>query len=161
MKDKHIQMYLRVAEAVALTSSAIRLQVGAVAVKNNMIIGTGYNALPSGVDGNCEDKIYEHEEFHFRASDYNYKDKNGKYRLVTKPDLHHAEKNLIINLAKSTESSRDCSVFMTHSCCPSCAKMFVDSGIKEVYYIHNYRDSSGIDYLKENGVKVEQIKLEV
>ena len=65
MKQRHLQMYMRVAEAVAETSSAIRLKVGAVAVKNNMIIGTGYNGLPSGVDGSCEYKTYLEDELYW------------------------------------------------------------------------------------------------
>lgn len=150
-------MYMRIAEAVAETSSAVRLKVGAVAVKNNMVIGTGYNGLGSGIDGACENKIYEHEEFNFRSSDYDYGDQNGRYRLVTRDEVHHAEKNLIINLAKSTESSDGGTVFLTHACCSDCSQILVDAGIEKVYYRNKYRSTDGIEHLLSQGVEVEQI----
>jgi dCMP deaminase len=150
-------MYIRVAEAVAETSSAIRLKVGAVAVKNNMVIGTGYNGLSSGYTGSCEEKIYEHEEHSFRSSDYPFGDNNGRYRLETRKEVNHAELNLILNLAKSTESSKGCSVFLTHACCDQCSKLLLDSGVRAVYYRHQYRSTEGLEYLIANGVQVEQI----
>lgn len=150
-------MYMRVAEAVAETSSAVRLKVGAVAVKNNMVIGTGYNGLSSGYTGSCENKIYEHEEHSFISNDYPLEDENGRYRLETRKEVNHAELNLILNLAKSTESSKGCSIFLTHSCCDQCSKLLLDSGAKAVYYRHNYRSDEGLKYLIANGIEVTQI----
>lgn len=167
MKSKHTEMYTRIAQAVAETSSAIRLKVGAVAVKNNMVIGTGYNGLPTGVSGECEYKEYDREEFSYlldgsqQVSEETLKwlreqfpleDEEGFYKLKTRPEVHHAEMNLIINLAKSTESSVGCSVFLTHSCCKSCAQLLLDSGIAKVYYLNHYRSMEGVHYLESNGV---------
>lgn len=158
MKQKHLEMHMRVAEAVAETSSAVRLKVGAVAVKNNRIIGTGYNGLSSGYSGACENKIYEHEEHSFRSSIYTHGDNNGRYRLETRKEVNHAELNLILNLARSTESSVGCSVFLTHSCCSDCSKLLLDSGVEAVYYKHLYRSDEGIKYLKANNVTVEKLE---
>ena len=154
-------MYMRIAEAVAKTSSGVRLKVGAVAVKNNMVIGTGYNALPSGLHGSYEDREYwDVLDDSQNIQDFPLLDENRySYRLVTKAEVRHAEANLLLNLAKSTESSEGATIFCTHSCCKFCAMDIVDSGVKEVYYLHNYRDSSGIDYLVKNGVKVNKIEL--
>lgn len=135
MKDKHKNMYMGIAEILAKTSSSTRLKVGSVIVKNNNIISTGYNALPEHIDGSLEDD-------------------EGK----TKPEVRHSEKNALMGLVKSNESAVGAILFCTHSCCKFCAIDIVDSGIKEVYYLHEYRDSSGIEYLKNNGVKV--IKME-
>ena len=158
---------MRIAEAVAQTSSAKRLRVGAVAVKNNMVIGTGYNALPSGVDGECEVKQYashpflpvrEDDEFPLLCEDYkSTSGRKAKYKAITRPEVRHAEKNLLLNLAKGTESSTGCTIFCTHACCKFCAMDIVDSGCEKFYYREDYRDSSGLDYLKANGVAVEQI----
>ena len=101
MKTKHLSMYMRIAESVAETSSAKRLKVGAVAVKNNMVIGTGYNALPSGVDGDCE---YRQDAPPICLDVFDLEDDKGKYRLITRDTVRHAEANLLLNLAKSTES---------------------------------------------------------
>lgn len=164
MKEKHKLLYMRIAEAVALTSSATRLKVGAVAVKNNMVIGTGYNALPSGIDGECEYKEYPHPDIggwidpREIIQTYPLKDEGGLcYRLVTRPEVHHSELNLIINLAKSTESSQGCEIFCTHACCKACSHLIVDSGCKKFYYRNTYRDTSGLDYLISQGVEVEKV----
>ncbi len=175
MKQRHLEMYMRVAEAVADTSSAVRLKVGAVAVKNNMIIGTGYNGLPSGVDGDCEYKTYLEDELYWlfdgsqevkdttiqqlKQHQYPYEDTDNKghYKLTTKDTVRHAEANLLLNLAKSTESSDGAVLFCTHACCKFCAMDIVDSGIKKVYYRHNYRSDDGLKYLIANNVDVIQI----
>ena len=174
MKEKHKVMYMRFAEAASMTSSAKRLQVGAVAVKNNMVIGTGYNGLPSGVDGECEDKEYV-EDTHWWLFDgsqevdddklikfmesypYCENDKKGFYRLITKPEVRHAEANLLLNLSKSTESSVGADIFCTHACCKFCAMDIVDAGIKKFYYRFDYRSEEGIEYLLANGVEVEKL----
>lgn len=155
MKKKHKEMYMRIAEAVAQTSSAKRLKVGAVAVKNNMVIGTGYNAQPSGVDSDCEYR-QDAPSICLEGS-FPEEDEKGKYRWVTSNTVRHAEANLLLNLAKSTESSDGAVLFCTHSCCKFCAMDIVDAGIKAVYYKEQYRDTEGIDYLKKNGIIVQQI----
>ena len=159
IKDKHKQMYMRIAEAVAETSSSKRLKVGAVAVKNNQVIGTGYNALPSGLDGDMEDIVYFTGGGWLYPSpeEYPYESDFGRYKLVTLPEVRHAEKNLILSLAKSTESARGASIFLTHSCCKMCAMDLADAGITHVYYKHKYRCDEGLKYLESNGIVVEQI----
>lgn len=141
MKQKHVEMYLRVAEEVAKTSSANRLKVGAVAVNplKNIPVSFGYNALPEGVDGSCE-----------------YETENG---LVTRPEVVHAEHNMILNMSKSTESSWGAWVFLTHSPCQKCSEMMVRAGIKKVFYVNEYRDTTPLKYLKRQGIEVEHVKL--
>lgn len=175
LKPRHLQMYMRIAEAVAETSSAVRLKVGAVAVKNNMVIGTGYNGLPSGVDGDCEYKTYLEDELYWlfdgsqevtgdtiqklKEHQYPYEDTDNKghYKLTTRDIVRHGECNLLLNLAKSTESSKGAIIFCTHACCKHCAMDIVDSGVEKFYYRHNYRSTEGVDYLRANNVEVEQI----
>lgn len=135
MKHKHIKAYMECAEAFARCSVGERLKVGAVIVKNNRIISCGYNALPAFIDGPLEDE-----------------------NNVTKQEVRHAEKNALMGLTKSNENAVGSVLFVTHSCCKYCAIDIIDSGIKTVYYKEEYRDSSGLDYLRNQGVEV--IKLE-
>ena len=134
MKEKHKLAYMECAEAFAKCSVGVRLKVGSVIVKNNRIISCGYNALPEHIDGLLEDE-------------------NG----YTRPEVRHSEKNALMGLIKSNESAVGATLFCTHACCKFCAIDIVDSGIKEFYYRHEYRDSSGIEYLKKNGILVEKI----
>ena len=155
------------AKAVAETSSAKRLKVGAVAVKNNMVIASGYNGLPSSIDGECETKQYPshpflnvrpNDEYPHLCEDYTLANgRKAKFKYVTKPEVRHAEENLLLNLAKSTESSVGCTVFLTHSPCPSCCLKLVDTGVSAVYYEQEFRDTSGIKYLTDARIKVEKL----
>jgi len=124
---------MKCAEAFAKCSSAERLKVGSVIVKNNRIISCGYNALPSHIDGSCE---VESEE-----------------GLVTRPEVRHSEINALYGLLKSTESSEGSVLFCTHQCCKFCAIDIVDAGIVSVYYRNTYGSDEGLDYLTSNGVK--------
>ena len=134
MKTKHKIAYMECAEAFAKCSVGVRLKVGSVIVKNNRIISCGYNALPEHINGALEDE-------------------EGK----TRPEVRHSEKNALMGLVKSNESAVGATLFCTHSCCKFCAIDIVDSGIKEVFYKHDYRCSEGIEYLKSNGVKVYKL----
>jgi dCMP deaminase len=134
MKPKHKLAYMKCAEAFAECSSATRLKVGSVIVKNNRIISCGYNALPEHINGSCELP-------------------DG----TTDSRVRHSEKNALIGLTCSAESSQGAELFCTHACCQSCAIDIVDVGIKKVYYRNSYRDDSGIQYLKINNVKTERI----
>ena len=131
MKDKHLQAYMKCAEAFAMCSNSKRLKVGCVIVKNNRIISCGYNALPEHIDGSLEDELGN-----------------------TKPEVRHAEKNALMGLIKSNETAVGATLFCTHSMCRLCAIDIVDSGIIKVYYREEYRNILGIDYLKNNGVEV-------
>ena len=134
MKQKHKLAYMKSAEAFAECSNATRLKVGAVIVKDNRIISCGYNALPEHIDAPCELP-------------------NGQ----TDSRVRHAEMNALIGLVRSNQSSIGADLFCTHSCCQACSIDIVDAGIKKVYYRHAYRDSAGIEYLKNNGVDVEHL----
>jgi dCMP deaminase len=143
MKEKYVSAFMEVAHTFANLSSAKRLQVGAVIVKDNRVISIGYNGMPSGWDNNCEEEI---------------KWPNGVVvALKTKPEVLHAESNAIAKLAKSTESGDGATLFVTHSPCLQCAKLVYQSGINSVFYRESYRDDSGIEFLKKAGVKVEQV----
>ena len=134
MKQKFIDAHMRVAEVYASLSSAKRLQVGSVIVKNNTIIGIGYNGMPSGWDNECEDVSFK-----------------------TRPEVIHAESNAIAKVTKSTNSSEDADMFITHAPCMECAKLIYQSGVKSVYYRNQYRSDDGIDFLKKCGVNVKKI----
>ncbi len=143
MKDKFIDAYMDVAERFAQLSSARRLHVGAIVVKDDRIISIGYNGMPSGWDNDCEDKVWTQD---------------GDYTLKTKPEVLHAETNAIAKLAKSTESGSNATMFITHSPCLDCAKLIFQSGISSVFYRDSYRSKDGIQFLTKSGVTVTQIE---
>ena len=138
MKDKFINAYMDVAERFAELSSARRLHVGAIIVKEDRIISIGYNGMPSGWDNNCEDVLED-------------------ATLKTKPEVLHAETNAIAKLAKSNESGMGATMFITHAPCLDCAKLIYQSGISSVLYRNSYRDTGGITFLKKSGVEIKKI----
>jgi dCMP deaminase len=146
MKDKFINAYMDVAERFAQLSSARRLHVGAIVVKDDRIISIGYNGMPSGWDNNCEIETTSN---------------NGnviQIELKSKPEVLHAETNAIAKLAKSTESGSNATMFITHSPCLDCAKLIFQSGISSVFYRDSYRSKDGIQFLTKSGVTVKQVK---
>ena len=147
MKEKFRNAYMKVAETFSELSSARRLHVGAIIVKDDRIISIGYNGMPSGWDNNCEDVI---------TPSLPYLQGEGP-TLKTKPEVLHAETNAIAKLAKSTESGDGASMFITHSPCLDCAKLIYQSGIKSVYYRNVYRSDDGIKFLEKCNVSVEKI----
>ena len=148
---------MKTAETFAGLSSAVRLHVGAIIVKDDRIISIGYNGMPSGWDNTCEDKIY--------CDDGDYREQQlpkvsniwKNYKLVTKPEVLHAETNAIAKLAKSTESGDGASMFVTHAPCINCAKLVFQSGINSVYYRNTYRSTDGIEFLEKAGVTVTKV----
>ena len=153
MKPKFLNAHMKAAEVYSQLSSARRLQVGCVVVKDNTIIGIGYNGMPSGWDNNCEKRSYTNID-----SKWQYLDEDGStYSLVTRPEVLHAESNALAKVARSTNSSEGASVFVTHAPCLDCAKMMYQAGINSVYYRSSYRDTSGVDFLKECNIEVKQI----
>ena len=142
MKSKHITAYMKTAEIFAECSTAKRAKVGAIIVKDDRIISIGYNGMPSGWDNNCENEIGVHK---------------GEPVLKTKPQVLHAEMNAISKVARSSESSQDAVMFLTHAPCHDCAKMIYQSGISSVYYRTTYRDSTGIEFLEQCNIPVTQI----
>ena len=143
MKPKLVEAYMKTAETFAGLSSAVRLHVGAVIVKEDRIISIGYNGMPSGWDNNCE----------FEYTDPQTKETS----LVTKKEVLHAETNAIAKLAKSTDSGVDSTLFVTHAPCLDCAKLVYQSGINSVYYRNTYRSTDGLEFLEKAGVRVEKI----
>ena len=148
MKQKYIDAHMKVAETYASLSTAVRLEVGTIVVKDDRIISIGYNGMPSGWDNNCEDEIGD-------VRDVN--DNVVEIRLKSKPEVLHAETNAIAKLARSSESGLDATMFITHAPCLDCAKLIYQSGISKVYYRNVYRENTGIDFLLKGGVDVQQI----
>jgi dCMP deaminase len=144
MKPKHIRAYMQTAEIFAECSTAKRLHVGAIIVKDERIISIGYNGTPSGWDNTCEDFLSDDGEVIPNVT-------------KTKPEVLHAETNAIAKLAKFDGSGSDSILFVTHAPCLDCAKLVFQAGISSVYYRNSYRDSTGVDFLNKAGVKVEKI----
>jgi dCMP deaminase len=143
MKDKFIDAYMDVAERFAQLSSARRLHVGAIVVKDDRSISIGYNGMPSGWDNNCE-YVFTHPQTKIDE-------------LVTRKEVLHAETNAIAKLAKSNESGMGATMFITHAPCLDCAKLIYQSGISSVLYRDAYRDTSGVTFLEKSGIEVTQI----
>jgi len=170
MKDKYIQAHMKAAEVYASLSSAVRLKVGCVVVKDNTIIGIGYNGMPSGWTNECEDKEYMsvdaggwlspeeiEERWPFEEEEHGpYYEYIRRYRLKTKPEVLHAESNALAKIARSTNSSEGATVFVTHAPCIHCAKMLYQAGINSVYYRNAYRDDDGVNFLRKCGVEVNK-----
>jgi dCMP deaminase len=165
MKPKFQRLYNTIAHEVAKMSHARRLQVGAVIVKDDRVISMGYNGMPAGWENNCEDIKWdpgaggwlspEEIEQQYPFEGWNEQaQRNVRYGLKTKPEVLHAETNAIAKLARSSDSGLDADIFVTHAPCLDCAKLIYQSGIRKVYYHQNYRDDSGIRFLKQSGVEV-------
>jgi dCMP deaminase len=130
-QKKFDQRYLEMARIWAKNSYCTRRQVGALVVKNNMIISDGYNGTPSGFENVCEDD-------------------NG----ITKPYVLHAEANAITKLARSSNNSEGATIYITASPCIECAKLIIQAGIKRVVYGEKYRLTDGIELLQRAGIEV-------
>ncbi|MDD5962754.1 MAG: dCMP deaminase family protein [Candidatus Egerieousia sp.] len=131
---KFDRSYLRMAQVWAENSYCNRRKVGALIVKDKMIISDGYNGTPSGFENVCED-----EDGH------------------TKPYVLHAEANAITKVAKSNNSSNGATLYVTAAPCMECAKLIIQSGIRRVVYVESYRLSDGIELLERAGIEVIQI----
>lgn len=143
MKQKWIDAFMDTAERFAQLSSAKRLQVGAVVVKDQRIISIGYNGTPAGWTNECE---------------YEFVDPQTKVSSnVTKDEVIHAEANAIAKLARDGESGLGTDLFCTHAPCIQCAKIVYGAGVKKVYYRHTYRDTKGLDFLEKCGVEIKKV----
>jgi len=129
--------YLEMALIWAKNSYCKRRQVGALIVKDKMIISDGYNGTPAGFENVCEDE-----------------------NNVTKPYVLHAEANAITKVAKSHNSSENSTLYVTTSPCMECAKLIIQSGIKRVVYCNRYRITDGLDLLNRAGIDLVYIDLE-
>ena len=132
---KYDKAYLKIAAEWSKLSYCKRKQVGAIIVRDRMIISDGYNGTPSGFDNCCEDN-----------------------EGLTNWYVLHAEANAILKVARSTQTCEGATLYITLSPCKECSKLIHQSGIKRVVYQNGYRDTSGIDFLAKAGVIVEQIE---
>ena len=128
--------YLRMAKIWAENSYCLRRQVGALIVKNQMIISDGYNGTPSGFENICEDE-------------------NNR----TKPYVLHAEANAITKVAASNNNSTDATIYITSSPCIECAKLIIQAGIKRVVFSEKYHTEEGLDLLKRAEITVDFIEI--
>lgn len=142
MKQKWVSAFMDTAERFAQLSSAVRLKVGAVVVKDNRIISIGYNGMPSGWTNECEQVVHRIAE---------------EPILKTKDEVIHAEANAILKLARDGESGNGSSLFCTHAPCIQCAKLIHGAGISKVYYRDTYRDSLGLDFLNKCNIEIERV----
>jgi dCMP deaminase len=133
--NKYDKAYLRMAREWSLLSYCKRKQVGAIIVRDRMIISDGYNGTPSGFENCCEDE-------------------SG----LTNWYVLHAEANAILKVARSTQTCEGATLYITLSPCKECSKLIHQSGIKRVVFQNDYKDTSGIDFLVKAGVMVEQIQ---
>jgi dCMP deaminase len=148
MKQKFIDAFMDTAVRFSDLSSAVRLKVGAIIVKDDRIISIGYNGMPSGWTNVCEDVV------DVQPSDARYDYENFTKELKTKPEVIHAEANAIAKLAKSHESGDGSTMFLTHAPCMDCAKQIFTAGIKQVFYKEDYRSKDGVVFLQQCDVKV-------
>ncbi len=133
-KEKYDKAYLRIAKEWGKLSYCERKQVGAIIVKDKMIISDGFNGTPSGFENCCEDEAH-----------------------LTKWYVLHAEANAISKVARSTQSCEDATLYITLSPCKDCSKLIHQSGIKRVVYLEEYKDTSGVDFLIKAGIEVTLI----
>jgi dCMP deaminase len=170
MKQKLIDTYIKTAELFAEMSTARRLHVGAIVVKDDRIISIGYNGMPSGWNNNCEDLDYMsddaggwldpdeiEERWPFIEDDLDPDLGFARRYGLTKKEVLHAETNAIAKLARSTESGNGANLFVTHAPCLDCAKLIFQSGIVSVYYRNSYRSLEGIEFLNKAGIKVTKV----
>ncbi|MEZ7901614.1 MAG: dCMP deaminase family protein [Flavobacteriales bacterium] len=138
-KEKQLRYdtaYLNMAKEWSKLSHCTRKKVGAILVKDQVIISDGYNGTPTGFDNCCEDE-----------------DGNTNWYVL------HAEANALMKLSKSTNSSKGATLYITLSPCKECSKLIHQAGIKRVVYTKGYKDDSGIQFLKNAGIELEKIDL--
>ncbi len=133
-QEKYDRAYLRMAKEWAKLSHCKRKQVGSLIVKNNTIVSDGYNGTPSGFTNACEDE-----------------DGNTHWYVL------HAEANAILKVAKSTQNAEGATLYVTLSPCKECSKLIIQAGIKRVVFLDQYKDDSGIQFLKQFGIDVKHI----
>jgi len=131
---RYDKAYLRMATTWAELSHCERKRVGAIIVRNGMIISDGYNGTPAGFDNCCENELGETHWY-----------------------VLHAEANAILKVAHSTNNCQDATLYLTLSPCKDCSKLVLQAGIKKVVYINEYKDTTGIDFLRDAGVETVHI----
>jgi dCMP deaminase len=134
-QTRYDKAYLRLALSWAQLSHCSRKKVGAIIVKDSIIISDGYNGTPAGFDNCCENE-----------------EGNTHWYVL------HAEANAILKVARSSNNCKDATLYLTHSPCKDCSKLVLQSGITRLVYQEAYKDTSGIDFLKNAGLEVVQLE---
>ena len=134
---RYDRAYLRMALEWAKLSHCLRKQVGSLIVKDNMIISDGYNGTPTGFSNCCEDE------------------KGDTLWYVL-----HAEANAIMKVARSTQSAKGATLYLTLSPCKECSKLVLQAGIERVVFLNAYKDKSGVEFLRNSGIDVLQLDME-
>lgn len=174
MKQKLKKMHMRSALNYADGSTCERKKVGCVIVKDDNIISIGYNGTPPGWDNCCEERHYMDVDAGAWLDPETIEEKwplvdedGNRYKLVTKPEVYHAEANAIAKLARSNESGEAASVFISCSPCIDCAKLLAQIGVKEVYFAEDYKAAtsaakgmSGVEFLEKCGIHTELLPIE-
>ena len=133
-QERYDRAYMKMAVEWSKLSHCTRKKVGALIVKEGMIISDGYNGTPTGFSNDCEDV-------------------NG----TTHWYVLHAEANAIMKVARSTNNAREATLYLTHSPCKECSKLILQAGIKRLVYLDAYKDPSGLDLLRDGGVLIHQL----
>lgn len=134
-QNRYDKAYLRLALSWAQLSHCSRKKVGAIIVKDSIIISDGYNGTPAGFDNCCENE-----------------EGNTHWYVL------HAEANAILKVARSSNNCKEATLYLTHSPCKDCSKLVLQSGITRLVYQEAYKDTSGIDFLKNAGLEVVQLE---
>ena len=135
-QDRYDQAYMRMAQEWARLSHCTRKKVGAIIVKDGMIISDGYNGTPTGFPNDREDAAG-----------------------LTHWYVLHAEANAILKVARSSNNARGATLYLTHSPCNECSKLILQAGIKRLVYLDAYKDPSGLELLEKGGVMVRKLEL--
>lgn len=160
------RVFMYVAKKVATLSHCVRTKVGAVIVRSGNIVSFGYNGMPSGMDNCCETKSYMSAgagawiDVETIQETWPEEDEIGNYKLETKREVIHAESNAVLKAARTGVSTEGSTLYLTMSPCIDCAKLIIQSGIVRVVYLQEYRDISGLEFLKDF-VEVQQFTDEV
>lgn len=160
-QKRYNDFYMDVAQRVSQMSHAVRLKVGSILVKEGNIISFGWNGMPSGWDNNCEKKkfIGSYDVLSDPAGEgYTWNDLDEVWeRLETRPEVLHSEANCLMKVCKTTNSTKNTTMFCTHAPCIDCAKLIHQAGIRQVYFRNHYRNTNGIDFLTKCGIDTIQV----
>ena len=143
---RYNNLWMRIAYDVSTMSHAQRKKVGCVIVKDGNTISMGWNGMPDGYDNCCEHVVGV--------------DDVGTPKYATKPEVLHAESNALMKLVKSTNSGEGATMYITCAPCIDCAKLIKQGGISQVYYAESYRDTKGVDFLRNSGIIVNNENFE-
>lgn len=163
MSNKEYSLYMDIAIRAAQDSHAVRKKVGSCILTKSRGLYLGYNGTLPGMDNTCEEKIYSNGagawlDIETLEETYPYEDEIGRYKLKTKEGIIHSEINSLCKMAREGVSAEGATIFVTLSPCATCSSIIASSGIKKVVYLEEYRDTRGIEMLRDFGVEVIQFK---